>query len=230
MVGTGLCFLNPIFATLEPGEKEEDPPSLSLTGPIAIAAAVVRFLCIGTVYGAACAVLYSSIVIQAPDGKPTPPLSPAMLCVMALTIQFFVIMSLIFVTDAVATYTSFHLVFLRNLLSTAKVTCLFCPMLAILFIATRMRALEITKSQGAPPGWVQDGMFFATGSVLLSLILCFFGPIPVKFIQAVAGLLSTLALFALYGGIVLIVTGLFMMTPEACDGKGSIVMKHVFGQ
>merc|ERR550537_1800749 len=188
----------------------------------------VRFLVIACVYGAACGVLYSIFVIQAPAGKPTPPVAPAMLCALILTAQFFVIMSMVFVTDAIATYTSFKCVFMRNLLGTAKVTCFFCPMLAILFLALRMRAQEITGGKGAPPGWIQDGMFFATGAVLIQLLLCFIGPIPVKVIQVIAGLLTTIAMFGLYGGIVIVVAGLFMMTPEACDGKGSLVMKYVF--
>merc|ERR1719335_444864 len=28
LVGTGLCFVNPVFASLEPGEKPDDPPTL----------------------------------------------------------------------------------------------------------------------------------------------------------------------------------------------------------
>jgi hypothetical protein len=224
LVATGLVLLNPIFATLE----SEDPPALKLSGPIAIVVSVVRFLTLACIYGAACGVLYSVVIIQAPDGKPTPPVPPAMLCVMILTIQFFVILSMVFVTDAVRTYTSFQCTFMKNLLDTAKVTVLFCPMLAILFLGVRMRAGEITNNQGAPPGWVQDAMFGCTGAVLIQLLLCFLGPIPVKAIQVVAGLLSTIALFMLYGGIILIVTGLFMMTPEECDGKGSIAMKYLF--
>merc|ERR1719161_2169595 len=54
LVATGLVLLNPIFASLEPGEKEDDPPQLTLSGPIAIGVSVVRFLTIACVYGAAC--------------------------------------------------------------------------------------------------------------------------------------------------------------------------------
>lgn len=227
MAGTGLTFAN-LLGKLEPGEKETDPPQLTVPGPIPKICGALRFLSIACVYGAACGVLYSLFTIQAPDGKPTPPVAPAMLCVIILIAQFFIIMSLVFVTDAVADYTPIKLVFFRNLLGTCKVTVFFCPMLSVLFVGTRMRAQEITGGKGAPPGYVQDAMFFATGAVLVQLLLCFLGPIPVTFIQVVAGLLSTLALFALYGGIITIIGGLFMMTPEVCNGKGSLVMKYVF--
>ena len=49
----------------------------------------------------------------------------------------------------------------------AKATTQFCPMLAILFVGTRLRALMITNNTGAPQGWVPDGMYLATWAVLI---------------------------------------------------------------
>ena len=46
-------------------------------------------------------------------------------------------------------------------------TIMFCPMLAILFVGTRMRALQMTNNKGAPQGWAQDGMYLATWSLFL---------------------------------------------------------------
>merc|ERR1719298_342591 len=65
----------------------------------------------------------------------------------------------------------------------AQKTVMFCPMLAILFIGVRMRALQITDQKGAPQGWAQQGMFLCTYSlmaqVLMVLILpCFTGAPP----------------------------------------------------
>merc|ERR1719272_756588 len=51
-----------------------------------------------------------------------------------------------------------------------KGTVAFCPMLAILFVGTRMRALLITNNKGAPQGWVQDGMYMATWAVLIQFL------------------------------------------------------------
>merc|ERR1719335_1808076 len=50
-------------------------------------------------------------------------------------------------------------------------------MLAVLFIATRMRALQLTDNKGAPQGWVQDGMYLATWSVLIQFIMCLVMPL-----------------------------------------------------
>merc|ERR1719446_1246969 len=62
-------------------------------------------------------------------------------------------------------------------MQTAKATVQFCPMLAILFVGTRMRALQLTQNRGAPQGWVQDGMYMATWAVLIQFLMCLIIPI-----------------------------------------------------
>merc|ERR1719375_1532345 len=54
----------------------------------------------------------------------------------------------------------------------AKSTLAFAPMLSILFVTTRMYALLITDKKGAPQAWVQDGMYMATWSLLISFVVC----------------------------------------------------------
>merc|ERR1719343_1886329 len=53
-----------------------------------------------------------------------------------------------------------------------KSTLAFAPMLSILFVTTRMYALLITDKKGAPQAWVQDGMYMATWSLLISFLMC----------------------------------------------------------
>merc|ERR1719502_1163311 len=53
-----------------------------------------------------------------------------------------------------------------------KSTLAMAPMLAILFVTTRMYALLITNRQGAPQAWVQDGMYMATWSLFISFVSC----------------------------------------------------------
>merc|ERR1740138_1214123 len=61
---------------------------------------------------------------------------------------------------------------LFSALEAAKATVAFAPMLSILFVTTRMYALLITDKKGAPQAWVQDGMFMATWSLLISFVSC----------------------------------------------------------
>merc|ERR1740130_2098259 len=61
---------------------------------------------------------------------------------------------------------------LFSAIDAAKATVALAPMLSILFITTRMYALLITNKKGAPPAWVQDGMFMSTWSLLISFLMC----------------------------------------------------------
>merc|ERR1719271_1321700 len=58
-----------------------------------------------------------------------------------------------------ADFTEMNLEFVRDAIESAKSTVQFAPMLCVLFIGTRMRALQITDNKGAPQGWAQDGMY-----------------------------------------------------------------------
>merc|ERR1719515_676629 len=74
--------------------------------------------------------------------------------------------------------------FIIGVLEAGVVTVMFAPMLSMLFIGTRMRALQLTTATDGtiPPGagpqrWAQDGMFLSTWSVLVQVIMCMVIPI-----------------------------------------------------
>ena len=58
-------------------------------------------------------------------------------------------------------FTGFEWALMTQTMENAKGVVFFCPMLAILFVGTRMRALMLTDWKGAPQGWCQDGMYTA---------------------------------------------------------------------
>merc|ERR1719482_2046741 len=128
---------------------------------------------------------------------------------------------------------------LFSALNAAKATVIFAPMLSILFVTTRMYALLITDKKGAPQAWVQDGMYMATWSLLISFVMCLGtglvmdevetdedGNIVNKFSNQYVAILMTIlryfTMLLLYGGIVTVVVGLFVMTPETANGRGSV--------
>merc|ERR1719298_67049 len=136
-----------------------------------------RFIIMLSVYASATAVVCSVFTIQHPDGKEqTPPLSPTMQCVLNLSFQYFLIYGLLWVFITVEDFTSFDLAFVKDAVESAKSTVQFAPMLAVLFIATRMRALQMTDNKGSPQGWVQDGMYLATWSILIQFMMCLIMP------------------------------------------------------
>merc|ERR1719388_172722 len=104
------------------------------------------------------------------QGVPT-----AMQCVVSLTIQFMLIYtSLALVRMAADAFgLKYDNVPIQKILQTATLTVAFAPMLAILFLAFRMRVTQLTKGKGNPPEWPQICMYFCTYAILLmTLIVC----------------------------------------------------------
>merc|ERR1719482_1433305 len=187
-------------------------------------------------------VICSIHVFQAPTG-PTIRMAPAVQCVMNLTCQFFFIYFMLFV---MLTVSEFHggkfpleTYGIYAGLEAAKATVSFAPMLSILFVTTRMYALLLTDKKGAPQAWVQDGMFMATWSLLISFMTCLGtgfamgkveldedGNVVNKFENQYVGIAMTvvryLSMLLLYGGIITVIYGLFVMTPETANGRGSL--------
>jgi len=211
-----------------------------------------RFLIMLAVYGCAIAVVCSVFTITHPtQGKEgTPPLSPTMQCVLNLVFQYFLIYGLLWIFITVEDFTqslgsALDLGWIKDAIESAKSTVQFAPMIAILFVATRMRALQMTSNKGAPQGWVQDGMYLATWSILIQFMMCLIMPIftgqkftpdtlegPVEKGKetnltnpVAAGAVTFIrysALLALIGGIATVITGVFLMTPETANGRGAI--------
>merc|ERR1719248_255833 len=136
---------------------------------------VVRWFVMISVYLGIAAVIWSVFAIEHPQGAQyTPPISVTMQCVINLTVQFFICYILIWAAVTVKELTGWEWHLLTNTMENAKGTIAFCPMLSILFVGTRMYALQLTNQKGAPQGWCQDGMYMATWSVLIQflMVLC----------------------------------------------------------
>merc|ERR1719201_2982539 len=74
--------------------------------------------------------------------------------------------------------------FIIGVLEAGRQTVMFAPMLSMLFIGTRMRALQLTKATdgtipptAGPQPWAQQAMFLCTWSVLVQLIMAMIVPI-----------------------------------------------------
>merc|ERR1719240_2071797 len=114
-------------------------------------------------------------------------------------------------------------------LDSARMTVMFCPMLSVLFVGTRMRALQISKNQGSPPWWAQQAMFLCTYAVLLQVCMVLLLPFFTKEApktdedgnvvhEQKTGVLAMIclgvrwiALTALYGGVTTVIVALFLM-------------------
>jgi hypothetical protein len=175
-----------------------------------------------------------------------------MQCVLNLVFQYFFIYLLLWIYYTIEDLAGLDMSLLaaaKDAIESAKATVQFAPMISVLFIATRMRALQITQNKGAPQGWVQDGMYLASWAVLIQFMMCLLMPIFTgrKFtpdtldgsqkttdadINAMPGgkvgavtvtALRYVALVALLGGVAAVITGALIMTPETATGRGSMM-------
>jgi len=215
----------------------------------------LRYAMMLALYGGFTAVIVSVFTIEAEDPADTPAVSPAMMCVMNLTVQFFFVYLLLWVLITLKqlslewsmggrTYDSFFNTAIATM-DAAKSTVQFCPMLAILFIGMRMRALQLSDNKGAPQKWAQDGMFLSTYAVMLQVLMVFLSPLlfggapkmddygnivskpsnPI--LGYVVVTLRYLGLLCLYGGAITLVVALFKITPETATGRGSSLVPGV---
>merc|ERR1719395_137975 len=202
---------------------------------------VGRWIIMFCIYVGFSCVIYSVVTIQHPKGdRYTPPISVTMQCVINLTFQFFFIYLVIWVLTSIKEFTNNAFPLISNTMENLKGTVAYCPMLAILFVATRMRALRITDNKGAPQGWAQDGMYMATWAVLIQFLfglivpLCTGTPTPCdedgtpKYepkhqwaLYAVLALKWFTFIF-LYAGAMTVVVGVYTMTPETANGRGAV--------
>merc|ERR1719191_1765208 len=144
---------------LKPGSTQGDV-TFELPNPTMMSIlTAARYMVMLALYGGFTAVIVSVCVIEGKDGAAPPPVSPAMQCVMNLTVQYFFVYLLlwVFITLKQLSITSLKpfLTIMIPTMDAAKGSVMFCPMLAVLFIGLRLRALQITDQKGAPQGWAQ---------------------------------------------------------------------------
>merc|ERR1719231_1631124 len=208
---------------------------------------VFRWFVMISVYVGISAVIWSVFVIKHPKGAQyTPPISVTMQCVVNLTVQFFTVYTMIWIGITVKEMTGWEWHFLTNAMENAKGTIAFCPILAILFVGTRMRALQLTDRKGAPQGWAQDGMYMATCSILLQFLMVLLIPLCTyvmegkathpeldedgnvkwqpggKIALVVVQIIRWIGFLLLYVGTITVMVGVYTMTPETANGRGAM--------
>jgi hypothetical protein len=204
----------------------------------------LRYLTMLGMYVGVVGVIIGIFTFEAPAGPAhTLPVSPAVQCVVNLCVQYFFIYLMLNVMRTIQELggNKYNLEdsSLFAALKEAKATVAFAPMLSILFVTTRMYALLLTNKQGAPQRWVQDAMFMSTWSLMISFFMCLaMGVVQGKVVldedgnvinssgSKTTGYVLTgiryFAMLMLYGGMITVIYGLFTMTPENANGRGSI--------
>merc|ERR1719420_343290 len=175
---TCLCIAIPVVlgGKAKKGNKGEGDMEYEVNNMVpGIVMTIIRYAIMICIYVGFTCVIWSIFTIEHPQGPQyTPPISVTMQCVINLTVQFFTVYLGLWIAQTVKDFIGWDMSKLADLMEDAKGTIQFCPMLAILFVGTRMQALLITNNRGAPQGWVQDGMYMATWAVLIQFLMVLF--------------------------------------------------------
>jgi len=245
LIQTILVILMPFCVTCEckQGSSEGDVVFEMESPAIGMIVSAVRWICLLALYGGFSAVIYSVFVIEHPtDVSLTPPISPAMQCVMNLTVQYFFIYLVLWICITAQQFLGSSPFWDKTIaiFDAGRATVMFAPMLSMLFIGTRMRALQLTKATdgtipptAGPQGWAQDGMFLSTWSVLIQVIMAILVPILTgstpemdedgnlktpegasKIMAIFCDVIKYLCLVSMYGGAITVMYAVYTMTPE----------------
>lgn len=138
-------------------------------------------------------------------------MSPAILCVMCLTIQYFVVYGGLRICQSMSQLSEdHHHGLLEQAFEDAKDSIAFAPMLAVLMLGVRMRAQEITTS-GAPPKWAQLCMVIAVGCTLLQTVCDLLARIFNRVLGFCLSFVQLISLPFLYGCVVMLIIAAFAM-------------------
>merc|ERR1719463_212345 len=257
MIQTLLVIVMPYVVECEvkPGSSEGDVEFKMENQSIAMFITIVRWICLLALYGGFTAVIYSVFVIEHPtDVSLTPPISPAMQCVMNLTVQYFFIYLMLWICITCQQFLGSSPFWDKAIaiFDAGRATVMFAPMLSMLFIGTRMRALQLTKATdgtipptAGPQLWAQDGMFLSTNSVMIQVLMAILVPILTgstpemdedgnlktpegasKIMAIFCDTIKYLCLISMYGGAVTVMYGVYTMTPETLPPyaeRGSLI-------
>jgi len=220
-VQAGIVIIGPLCGIKAvKGDVEGDMKFSSSNKIVTLILSVIRWLSLLATYGGSSLIIYSILVITDKNGN-VPKISPALQNVIIMTIQYFAVYLGVMITYTVQQVANIALPNVMAMMMSFILTVDLCPMLSVLYLATRMRALEITDGHGGPPGWVQDAMFVATFATFAQLVLCILGG---RFAIFVA--LQTFVWFVTLGASLAICLGIYTMVPQTSTGKGSVIAPY----
>merc|ERR1719197_1613459 len=153
-------------------EEGEDGPSLVFIG-----LSVVRYAILAGLYGGLAGIIFG-INTYLPPGEDKltdlPPPAPAVMCTMIIATAFFVVQLIIAACRTYTEATGKDFSKVVGVMNAAATTVEFGPMLCILFLSLRMRALQ---HDGQPQAWAQNAMYASTFALMCTTSLAIVVPL-----------------------------------------------------
>merc|ERR1719506_2757020 len=136
---------------------------------------VLKYLIMICLYIGAICIIYGTYTYEPPKGSwpgdKIPPVSPAVGCTMILTCMYFFVYAGIQFAKTFESFSGVDSSKLTGALNGAVCTMFFAPMMAVLFIGARMRALQMDPVYGSPQKWAQNCFYMCTYAVMMQCIL-----------------------------------------------------------
>merc|ERR1719359_1005947 len=140
----------------------------------AICFTVLKYLIMIGLYVGAICIIYGTYTYKPPagalPGDKIPPVSPAVACTMILASCYFIVYAGIQFGETLKSFSGIDSSKLTGALQGAIVTMFFAPMIAVLCIGARMRALQMDPINGAPQRWAQNCFYMCSYSVMMQCI------------------------------------------------------------
>merc|ERR1719359_2115315 len=164
-----------------------------------------------------------------------PKVAPALQCIISLSFQYFIVYTLLAFVRTTNQFTGHSMLGAQKIMETAAMTVTYAPMLSVLFLGVRMRAIQLSQGQTEkyklPQPWVQQAMYVCTYAVLAQVILVLIAPIfsgeggvkcdaegnldlsSVKpsIVTTCVNAVRYVVMLSLYIGIICVCVGVFMM-------------------
>jgi len=131
----------------------------------------MRYLILFVLYGGLAGVIVGICTYSCPGSKNaanSQDLPPAIACTIILAMVFFSMQLIIAVCRSYSEHTRVHFPQIVGIMNAAAATAEFAPMLAVLFLAALMRALQ---HDAQPQEWAHNCMFASTGAMCVTALL-----------------------------------------------------------
>lgn len=188
---------------------------------------LIRYGCLFATFGCLTAVVVSTFIIEAPAGQSTPPLSTAVATTLVLTDIYFISLLGVWLGASAKQFMGPSEWADKAILmfDSARATTGFIPMTTMLFLAARLRAIQVAGPLKAPQNWAQIMMWITTIGMTISATLSFFQPLTgtpegTSICGMVNNVLRTLCVASVHVGAVVVIVSLFLITPQNAGDLG----------
>merc|ERR1719218_504457 len=149
----------------------------------AVCFTVLKYLIMIGLYVGTISIIYGTYTYKPPAGSwpgdKIPPVSPAVECTMILTSMYFIVYAGIQLGKTLQSFSGIDSSKLTGALQGAICTMFFAPMMAVLFIGARMRAMQMDPINVPVQPWAQNCFYMCTYAVMIQCILAVLVPLVV---------------------------------------------------